>query len=98
MIFESVDFPAPFSPTKACTRPARHSKSTPSRALAPGKDLTIPSALTRGTSSLPSPSRLMRERSAKVELLQHRHRQLGRDPQVVAALRLVVATDLIIGE
>src|SRR5690349_16588833 len=36
-IFISVDFPAPFSPTSACTSPARKSSVTPSSARTPGK-------------------------------------------------------------
>ena len=32
----SVDFPAPFSPTSACTSPARTSNVTPRRATTPG--------------------------------------------------------------
>src|SRR5579859_5150503 len=41
-ILMSVDFPAPFSPMRACTSPFRRWKSTPSRALTPGKLLEIP--------------------------------------------------------
>src|SRR5579871_2952548 len=35
-MFESVDFPAPFSPSSACTSPSAASKSTPSFATTPG--------------------------------------------------------------
>ena len=38
-IFISVDLPAPFSPTSACTSPARRSKSTRSSAVTPAKCL-----------------------------------------------------------
>ena len=37
MIFISVDFPAPFSPSKTCTSPASSSRFTPSNAMTPGK-------------------------------------------------------------
>src|SRR6478736_10304936 len=35
-MFESVDLPAPFSPSNACTSPSAASKSTPSFATTPG--------------------------------------------------------------
>src|SRR5918994_110598 len=38
----SVDFPAPFSPTRATTSPDDISRSTSSKALTPGKDLPTP--------------------------------------------------------
>src|SRR5881392_3643190 len=41
-MFESVDFPAPFSPSSACTSPGAASKSTPSFASTPGKRFVIP--------------------------------------------------------
>src|ERR1051326_7732162 len=41
-MFESVLFPAPFSPSSACTSPAAASNSTPSFAITPGKRLVIP--------------------------------------------------------
>src|SRR3954468_13554252 len=47
-MFESVVFPAPFSPSSACTSPAAASKSTPSLATTPGKRFVIPSSLTAG--------------------------------------------------
>src|SRR5688500_19994132 len=49
MIFTSVDFPAPFSPTSACTSPRRSVRSTPASAVAPAKRLTIPSIRRRGS-------------------------------------------------
>src|SRR6266511_3094243 len=52
----SVDFPAPFSPRRACTSPRCRSKSTRSLATTPGKRLTIPFSSRRGAS-------LMRSRS-----------------------------------
>src|SRR5438128_836373 len=41
-MFESVDFPAPFSPSKACTSPSAASKWTPSFATTPGKRFVMP--------------------------------------------------------
>src|SRR5690348_2674677 len=35
-MFERVDLPAPFSPSRACTSPSAASKSTPSLATTPG--------------------------------------------------------------
>src|SRR5688572_12096040 len=43
MILISVDLPAPFSPTRACTSPGSSSSPTPSSAVTPAKRLTIPS-------------------------------------------------------
>ena len=40
-IFISVDLPAPFSPTSACTSPAPTSNETPSSARTPGNDFVI---------------------------------------------------------
>src|SRR5215208_970356 len=51
MIFTSVDFPAPFSPTSACTSPARSSRSTPSSAVTPANRLTIRSIRRTGCTS-----------------------------------------------
>src|SRR5437870_409727 len=45
-MFESVDLPAPFSPSRACTSPSAASKSTRSFATTPGKRLVIPRRLT----------------------------------------------------
>ncbi|GAA3228735.1 hypothetical protein GCM10020216_045270 [Nonomuraea helvata] len=38
----SVDFPAPFWPSRQCTSPALTSRFTPSKARTPGNCLTIP--------------------------------------------------------
>src|SRR5262245_48775673 len=38
----SVDLPAPFSPTRACTSPGRRSKETPLSACTPANDLRTP--------------------------------------------------------
>jgi hypothetical protein len=40
--FTKVDFPAPFSPTKACTSPFFNSKRHFLSAFTPGKDLSFP--------------------------------------------------------
>src|SRR5215218_1587076 len=45
-MFESVDFPAPFSPSSACTSPSAASKSTPSFATTPGKRFVMPRSAT----------------------------------------------------
>src|SRR5205823_6538396 len=47
-MFESVLFPAPFSPSSACTSPAAASKSTASFASTPGKRFVIPRIETAG--------------------------------------------------
>src|SRR3954469_18474027 len=55
-MFESVDFPAPFSPSSACTSPGAAWKSTPSFASTPGKRFVIPRIATaedRGAPSAP---------------------------------------------
>src|SRR5476651_2194887 len=44
MIRISVDLPAPFSPTSACTSPERRSKETPVSAWTPANDFVMPSA------------------------------------------------------
>ena len=41
MILISVDLPAPFSPTSACTSPARRSNDTPRSARTPANDLVM---------------------------------------------------------
>src|SRR5688500_8075826 len=51
MILISVLFPAPFSPTSACTSPRRTVKSTPSSAVAPAERLTIRSMRRMGGAS-----------------------------------------------
>ena len=44
----SVLLPAPFSPKRVCTSPARTSKSTRSLATTPGKRFVIPRSSSRG--------------------------------------------------
>src|SRR5215469_913142 len=45
-MLESVDFPAPFSPSSACTSPWDASKSTSSFATTPGNRFVIPRSVT----------------------------------------------------
>src|SRR6185437_3165880 len=55
----SVDLPAPFSPTIACTSPGMTSRSTPSRTRLPTNALPTPSARSRGgrrAAASPGPS------------------------------------------
>src|SRR5438552_18776989 len=47
-MFDSVLFPAPFSPSSACTSPAAASKSTESFASTPGKRFVMPRIETAG--------------------------------------------------
>src|SRR5581483_3749432 len=55
-MFESVLFPAPFSPSSACTSPAAASKSTASFASTPGKRFVIPRIETAGEApGVPAP-------------------------------------------
>src|SRR6218665_155187 len=61
MIFISVDLPAPFSPSSACTEPGRRRNCTLSRATTPGKDLLTPRTCSRqggpgGTGGRPPPA------------------------------------------
>src|SRR4051794_35365268 len=51
-MFISVDLPAPFSPSRACTSLWRRSKSTLSFARTPGKRLVIPRSSRRGASAI----------------------------------------------
>src|SRR5881397_114446 len=53
-MFESVDFPAPFSPSSACTSPTATSKSTASFASTPGKRLVIPRMRTADRPAAPA--------------------------------------------
>ena len=56
-IFISVDFPAPFSPNSAVTRPGMTSKSTPRRACVAPKTLLISRArMTGAVATLMRPS------------------------------------------
>src|SRR6185436_12307151 len=50
----SVDLPAPFSPSNACTSPRRRSKSMWSFASTPGNCLVIPRSSRTGGSSMPA--------------------------------------------
>src|SRR6266571_78238 len=50
----SVLLPAPFSPSRANTSPARNSKSTPRSACTPGKDFSMPRISSSGTAEVVS--------------------------------------------
>ena len=45
----SVDFPAPFSPSSACTRPGKRAIETSRRTVLPKKDFVTPRAARIGT-------------------------------------------------
>jgi hypothetical protein len=47
MILMRVDFPAPFSPSNACTSPALRSKETPLSARTAPKDFVMPESWRR---------------------------------------------------
>src|SRR4029077_15191523 len=51
-----VDLPAPFSPNRTWTSPARSSKSTPSSAVTPGYSLTMRRHRTSGSACCAVPS------------------------------------------
>ena len=52
-MFESVVFPAPFSPRRACTSPTPASNVTSSFASTPGKRFVMPCMRTAGTGEAP---------------------------------------------
>src|SRR5437660_1768181 len=51
-MFISVDLPAPFSPSSACTSPCRRSRLTLSFASTPGNRFVIPRSSRRGASAI----------------------------------------------
>src|SRR5256885_1002768 len=61
-MFISVDLPAPFSPSSACTSPLRRSKSTWSFARTPGKRFVIPRSSRTGVSVVFTSGRSLRRR------------------------------------
>src|SRR5215213_2748555 len=63
-MFESVLLPAPFSPSSACTSPARISRSTPALATTPGKRFVTPRSVTAGVAAVTLRGSLTRGRSA----------------------------------
>jgi hypothetical protein len=66
MILMRVDFPAPFSPTSACTSPAWSVKDTPFSACTPAKDFRIEEAVSRGGRLITAiPSQKLEARSEK---------------------------------
>jgi hypothetical protein len=52
-MFESVVFPAPFSPSRACTSPTAASNVTSSLASTPGKRFVMPRMRTAGAGEAP---------------------------------------------
>src|SRR4051794_41177153 len=85
----SVDLPAPFSPTRAWTRPGRHVRSARSSARTPGKDLLSPRACRTAVVADAIGS-------AELQAGELLVRQGGRDEQVVAALRPHELVDLVL--
>src|SRR3954462_6820592 len=99
-MFESVDLPAPFSPSSACTSPSTAAKSTPSFATTPGNRLVIPrretatameqaggtrSARPPGGSALRAPDDAPDEVVHRVEVVERR--SLARlDPHLAALI------------
>src|SRR3989442_13324599 len=87
----SVDLPAPFSPTSACTSPRRRSTVTSSLATTPGNRFVMCSRTTSGAPSRPASSRSMFYPALSLggRLVRHRDRAVddlllrgvhGRDP------------------
>src|SRR5215475_6373224 len=81
-MFISVDLPAPFSPSSACTSPRRTSNETSSFATTPGNTLRMP-RISRTSSSLTGVDAIARRREDETNrppaelgqvLLAHRHR------------------------
>src|SRR6266508_1357557 len=67
----SVDLPAPFSPSKACTSPRRRSKSIRSFALTPGKRFVIPRSSRTGASSAMTGNPKGRDRARPLEPFEY---------------------------
>src|SRR5438093_12401743 len=68
-MFISVDLPAPFSPSRACTSPRRRSKSTSSLASTPGNRFVMPrSSRTAGASMRSDSMRLETTSGAEAPL------------------------------
>lgn len=65
-MFINVDLPAPFSPSKALSRPRRTARLTPSSARTPGKDFVMPPAWS-STSSGAGQGPLMRIQPGQTE-------------------------------
>src|SRR5919199_4615678 len=96
-MFESVVFPAPFSPSSACTSPAAASNSTWSFATTPGKRFVIPRRTTaaplgaavafssavcgRASLTLGAPDHALDEPVHRVQVL-HREAVALLDPQL----------------
>ena len=65
-MFISVDLPAPFSPSSACTSPRRTSNDTSSLATTPGNSLRMP-RISRTSSSLTAVDAIARRREGEIE-------------------------------
>src|SRR5215469_3718805 len=75
-MFISVDLPAPFSPSSACTSPRRTSNDTSSLATTPGNSLRMP-RISRTSSSLAltAVDAIARRREGEIESPSRRGRQ-----------------------
>src|SRR6185503_16527395 len=73
-MFISVDLPAPFSPSSACTSPRRTSRDTSSLATTPGNSLRIP-RISRTSSSLTEVDAIARRREGEIGSPSRRARQ-----------------------
>src|SRR6478609_3806497 len=100
-MFESVDLPAPFSPSNACTSPSTTSKWTFSFATTPGNRLVIPRSSTavgikrgraRRSSRPPRTALALRAPDDALHQVVHRHElgHRGARPWLDAQLALLV--------
>src|ERR1700757_3378470 len=74
-MFISVDLPAPFSPSSACTSPRRTSNETSSFATTPGNSLRMP-RISRTSSSLTEVDAIARRREGEMDLPSRRTRRV----------------------
>src|SRR5262245_48316117 len=85
----SVDFPAPFSPTSACTSPARRSNDTPRKARTPANDFARCVRRRIGSSSFRMTEDLLRcaKRSSIIRAMSSdRQQRPARDPYLVKSV------------
>src|SRR6476646_1601842 len=78
-MFISVDLPAPFSPSRACTSPRRTSNETPSFATTPGNSLRM--------------SRISRTRSSATGVSYRKTKRAGRKPALSQPIRALLLED-----
>src|SRR4030042_2465134 len=109
-IFMRVDFPAPFSPTTACTSPLPTAKLTPRRACTPGKAFAMPRisrAGAVGSTAIPILSRELRGPSRgprrirlflRVVLLDPGFGKLADREVLVIQVRVIVLVQLVLLE